>query len=701
MALTDFEAIIKTYIEERLKESYPEIGMSGEVLSDLYINPLVEMSKPLILWLNKVDRMQSLFNYDYMTNRELDIIGEGNYGVTRMPGSRASGYVFVEVEARYATDIDIVTIPVISVESNNGLRFRSRIETIIKSEEDTVVGISGTVVPGVVSDYLNVSTGKYEFPVFVEAEDIGDAYNVEENALNKFSMDYPFLTGVVTNREAINNGSAFESNAEYVSRIRQEPVARAVGTATWYKNYILKNFPSACDVYVAGYGDPTMDRDRVVFIEGSNFVEKNIGGKVDIYITGSDIQEYSQTSYIYSDRVRLENPHIVDEGSVIVNNMTNPNRNNFGIELLYEFPEEKRGYLDVKVSSFDPNLLPDDGDELEVRYISYLDDTNDTTYIYLQRFYYNSNRIRLSGLPFKGIVSIINDTSEKTIDLNAPSEPFSIVRVLPVSNISVCPSQDECGAAEVKLSILDAIPIANYYLGDDIVIIDGSGAGQTRRITEFSSTTLIATVDSAWDNPPSEGSTYRIVCRTNKAENSAKDTIDIILDMSSFSPGMSEPNFSPDDLITLNYTYNKLVADLQFDNDVKEIRAIGADVLAREGTPNYIYFAFKIKCKYGRRLTNDQKLIMQSVIEQDMLSHVFNSEIQLSDLISELYLTPEVEAFMDYIIMPPVFFSSPEIESFTDEELSSLTGPDYCMSNIVFSGVDFPVLARCVINDAD
>lgn len=695
MALTDFEAIIRTYMEERLKESYPEIAASGNVLSDLYINPFIEVSKPLIMLINKIDRMQSLYNAKYMTIGELNVIGAGNHGVFRRAGSRASGYVYVEMEPQYVGP-EPVMIPIISVANDDKFKFKSRTTTIIKFSEDDVITAIGTVVPGIAIDYLNVSTGKYEFPVYVEAEEAGEEYNVGVNSLTTLLTPYALLTGVVTNKEAFGNGFSMESNEEYVRRIIQEPITRTVGTNAWHKNYILENFPDVCNVYVAGRGHPLMQRDLFVIKGHEGNKEINIGGKTDLYIRGSDIQSYEQTSYIYSDRMRLLNPRLYREDTILCINNTDSTNNNLDIELIYEFPETKTGYIDVKVKAGSGGRLPSPGDEIEVRYNSFLDDTYFDTYLYIQHFYYQSNKIRLLGVPFKSFIAIKNETTDTDVSLD---NTFEIERSLPPIETDFCPDQSECTLFEIKLNSISCVAIIDYYKDCDVKITAGTGVGQTRKIISYDAANLVAEIDTQWDAKPDVTSVYTIISYTNKCENSAGDTIDIVCDMDSLVPDTAERNFNNGDKLTLTYTYNKLVADIQEDSDIREIRAICADVLVREAIPEYVYMGLKVKCKYGRLLTTEQKLIIQAVIEDILVATDFDSELQMSDIISTLYRTPEVDAFMDYIAMPPVFFNSAGVIVYSDEELIALTGEEHCKSNIIFSPASYPELAKCVIVD--
>lgn len=696
MSLTDFEQIIRTYMEQILVEQYPEVGLSGSTLLDLTINPLLQITKPLILLLNKLDILQSLDNASLMTAEELDAIGIGNYGIARVAGARASGYVYVEMEPQYVGPEPVIIYPIVAATAD-GLKFGTNTNTIIKYSETDNVLIEGTVVPGVATDYLNSSTGKYEFPVRVEAEEAGEEYNVEANTVTTLVTTYPLLTGVVTNKTAFDGGVARESNVEYAARLKRRYLSSTAGTNYWYRDYFMSLFPNIYDMYVAGMGDRLMQRDRIIIRENGVFTEKHIGGKVDLYIKGSDTASYTQVSYINSDKVRLLNGRLKEDTAIVINNITNPSNNDLSYVLTYEVPETREGWVEVQVVAGPSMELPSTGDELEIRYVSYVDESYTDTFVYIQRFFYQMNKIRVERTPFKIITAIKNVTT----DTDIPTDVVTVNTILPTVEVATCPDQTGVDADRIKLNPEAAVQVDNYYKGHTITLLSGTGAGQQKTILSFDITTGEATVDSEWDTMPNDTTVYSITNYTNNVENSARDIIDLEFDGTAINPDTGNAWFSAGDLLNISYMYNKLITDVQDRIDMQEARAIAADVLAREALPSYVYMGMQVRCKYGKLLSAEQRVYLQQAIEDIVVSTGFNDTIQVSDIISQLYRIPEITVFMDYIAMPIIFFTADELQTYTDEELMELADPEYKQSILYFNGAKYPVLAKCVIKDVE
>lgn len=69
------------------------------------------------------------------------------------------------------------------------------------------------------------------------------------------------------------------------------------------------------------------------------------------------------------------------------------------------------------------------------------------------------------------------------------------------------------GASTAITLASTASSVNDYYANMTIVIISGTGALQTRRITAYNGTTKVATVSSAWATNPASGSVYTILGR--------------------------------------------------------------------------------------------------------------------------------------------------------------------------------------------
>lgn len=695
MSLTNLEQIIRTYMEQALVEQYPEIAASGSTLLDLSINPLIQITKPLIMLLNKMDLMQSLDNAHLMTAEDLDNIGLGNYGIPRIAGARAYGYVYVEMEPQYVGPEPVIIYPIV-VSTSDGLQFNTNTNTIIKYAETDIVNIEGTELPGIASDYLNSSTGKYEFPVRVEAEEAGSDYNIEANTVTILVTKYPLLTGIVNNKQAFKGGVARESNVAYALRLKQKNLANTGGVSAWYRNYLINKFQNVYDVYVAGMGNPLMQRDNIIVRINGEFIEKHIGGKVDLYIKGADIAYHDQLVYTHSDKIRLYNSRLKEYSAIVINNITNPSNNDLAYELTYEFPDTREGWIDVRVVAGPSSILPEAGDELEVRYISYIDDSYTDTFVYMQNFYFNSDIVRIERTPFKTFTAIMNNTTNKEIPLDFI---VSNDRVLPIIEVATCPDQTGVGTDGIILNPDTCLKVDNYYTNHTITLFSGTGEGQARTITSFEASTCTATVDSPWDIIPDNTTVYSIKDYTNDVENSAKDRLDIVLDMSATYPDTMELMATPGDLLSISYAYNKLITDIQDDSDIYEFRGITADVLSREAIPVYVYMGMEVRCKYGRLISNEQKVVLQQAISDMIVATEFNSSLDASDMIGLLYQTPEVTSFLDFVRMPVIMFATSSFIEYSDEELLAITGTEYLQSNIVFEGAQYPILAKCVIRD--
>lgn len=698
MSLSTFETTIRIYIEERLKESFPSVEFdSNDTLSDLFIDPLVELLKPFMSFLARVDYVQNLSNATYMTAAELDIIGEGNYGITRTTGNPASGYVYIEMDPEYVGTDPIVIGP-LTVSTADGLLYTSSVSTIIKYAESDVVGVAGTTAQGVISDYLNVSTGEYEFPIYVVSESSGSIYNAVVGSINTLVTPYALLTGNVSNQEEFTNGTDAESNTEYAERIKQVFASKNVGTYTWYRSYIKSAFEAVIDVYIAGYRHDLMERDTITVREGGVMTAKHIGGKTDVYIKGAIFDTFAQEIYVSSDKIRLQNPLLVSADAIVVTNLTDPTNNDLQVTLEYEDPTSEDSWVNAQVIAGVSTTLPTTGDELEIKYISYLTTDYEDTCLYVQTLYYNSNRVRLYAPPFEAITAITNNTTATVIPV-VDETYFTTETVLPLIETGTLPSQAGVITAEVQLEATNSVDVDNYYVDTTIAITEGTGAGQSAVFTAYDGDTLVGTVTPVWSPQPDNTSVYTITDHTNYCENSAKDKVDIILDIAATIGEPPATALNAEDQVTISYTYNKLVSDIQYDIDVDENRMAVNDMLAREAIPRYIYMGMYVKTKSGRALTTTQKSLIQQCIEDIITATDFDETMELSDIIYTINSIPDITNFLEYIQMPIIYFSSLTVLSYEDDALMALSGSDYEQSLVSFANAQYPVLGQLVIED--
>lgn len=483
MALTDFETSIKTYLENILKEDFPELtSEAGSQISDLTVNPMIETMKPILDLINRIDFVHNLANAENMTAAELDEIGLNNYGMERGAGEKASGNVYVEMNPEYVGPTQVV-IGAITAQTTAGLTFNGINSTVIRYSTNEEVAIPGTILPGIAADYLNVGTGKYEFPVYVEAEAEGTDYNVAAGSITTLVTQYPLLTGTISNKEAFSNGTAKETNIDYANRLRQSWSSRHLGSVNSYRNYVLSEFVGAEDVLVQGYLDTLMKRDMFLMKENGNFIFRHMGGKVDLYVKGEDYQQYQQSVYIKSDLIRLTYPNLVSDSFIDILNLTDASNTGLAFELTYQYPETRTGYVDLKVKA-GTGSAPSTDDLIEIKYKSYTDDTRTSTIWFTDYMYYKSKTSRLVGVPYSSIVSITEDL------------------------LGTLGSQ--AGATSTQIILPSGFSAEDDFYNNlviDVTLADGTVASKT--ITDYTGSTKVGTV-SAWATQPASGNTFVI-----------------------------------------------------------------------------------------------------------------------------------------------------------------------------------------------
>lgn len=479
MGLTDFENSIRVYLENRLREEFPELSVdSGTQVADITVNPMIEVMKPVMNLVNRMELIHDLSNAENMTADELDKIGVGNYGISRGAGEQASGYVYVEMNAEYVGPTQVVIGP-ITVKNSDDLMYYSTIPTIIRYYEGEEVSIQGTVVTGIAADYFNTSTGKYNFPIFVTAAAEGADYNADAGTITTLVTQYPLLTSVVTNREAFTNGTESETNADYAERLKMSWSSRQLGSMSSYTNYIKSTFNGVYDVLVQGYNDNLMERDKIIIKSGDKYIYKHIGGKIDIYAKGQYLMETTQLAHILNNKFRLEYPYLTFEGYININNVTNKANDDLTCTVTYQYPQSKDGWVDLTIAAGASGVLPADGDEVEIIYQSYIDNTKLETLWFRETMYWNSPRIRLTHQPYYSISSIAVDVT------------------------GTLPAQTDMSTTQVKLPSTFSSE-DDIFNNHDIDIYVGD-TWVTRQISDYDGTNKIATVSAAYSTQPASG----------------------------------------------------------------------------------------------------------------------------------------------------------------------------------------------------
>ncbi|MDF2841753.1 MAG: hypothetical protein K0R00_179 [Herbinix sp.] len=272
--VTDISGLVRAYAISRIQQKYPNLDITEDSsFDDVFLKPVIELFIPFVEKFNTAEMMQNLENAEYMTEEELDRIGEGNYFIKRKQGVKAT--TSLTLSFANVLEGETIIIPAgITFKTDEGLQFQTVTRTTFAYEE---------LLP-----FYNSSTSNYDLPVSVEATEIGSGYNVGVNTIVASTVLFNTNLANVTNEAEVNNGTDKQTNAEYAKYIGDFYISRQLGTEPGYKAFILENFEETEDAYIAGYKNKFMTRDIIqVYNQITGlYVDKHIGGMVDIYVKG-------------------------------------------------------------------------------------------------------------------------------------------------------------------------------------------------------------------------------------------------------------------------------------------------------------------------------------------------------------------------------------------------------------------------------
>lgn len=292
------ESIILSMLD-RSKIVQPNLDIKpGTLARDITIDaPAQELAK-VYVELRNIANLQSTAA---ASGLDLDNLGR-NYGLVRGTGSRATGVV---VFTTNSLDSDILIPSNSLVTASNGFTFRTQTSATFEVASASVYR-SNAIRLRTDLDLAGL-TDEYALEVAVEATNPGAGGNV-----GRFGITTQNLPGVsgVTNLQAFSGGSSTEEDDAFRSRILAVFAGSNTGTALGYINALLVN-PRIADVLTVEPGDPLMTRDgTIVDVNDSGeriVITSGTGGKVDIYIQGSNLESFTE-SFIYRDQSGKNDP---------------------------------------------------------------------------------------------------------------------------------------------------------------------------------------------------------------------------------------------------------------------------------------------------------------------------------------------------------------------------------------------------------
>lgn len=291
--IDSLEQMIESYVINSVRENHPELDANpGSVLYDTVVAPLLTTLTPLIETINKLELNMDMVNAPHFSDEELDRVGENNYFIKRNPGTKAVGVVAFQVtEIPPGTDFVVPNGTIIS--TSDGTRFRTIKEYTVTSAE--------------AYNLYNHTLFLYEIPVPAEAEDIGDAGNVDVGRITRIDTPFNSYVSGVVNYAPFSGGKNKESNEAYIMRIKDFYTNNFLGTESGYRNITKQVAPEVKDIEVVGFRNPYMHRDmgNYTMADGTLY-EGHIGGKVDLYLKGFKAGDEYKVMELTNGRKKME-----------------------------------------------------------------------------------------------------------------------------------------------------------------------------------------------------------------------------------------------------------------------------------------------------------------------------------------------------------------------------------------------------------
>jgi hypothetical protein len=259
------------FLEQYLTDAFPAGDFTkGTALRDFTIGALASIFAYIENEATTIKQMQSLTSVEAATNGDATALRDAvvaimsNFFVTPKTGSQARGVatghatqqvdVFIQPAAKFYRTSDLV----FTIDSDTAL-------FIPASELIPIVDASNTVL-------------EYQFRIPLVAIRTGVEYNIDPGQFVNFDRFNPYVTRV-ENLTTFSGGQGVETTAELLARAPTAISVRNLINSRSINAVLLETFPTIRSLFVAGMGDPEMQRD--VISVGSTTM--HVGGCADIY----------------------------------------------------------------------------------------------------------------------------------------------------------------------------------------------------------------------------------------------------------------------------------------------------------------------------------------------------------------------------------------------------------------------------------
>lgn len=294
----NFQDVVINLIEY-LRLVQPDLDTKpGTVSRDLFIDAPSQQIASLYTELRNISGLQSFFS---ATGTDLNKLAL-NYGVRRAQGTASTG---VAVFTTNNLDLDIFIPQGSVVTANNGVTFQTTAAVTMSASNSNVFKANATRLRSDLDLIGNVD--QFAVEINVQSLILGTSGNIGRFALS--SQNVPGISNI-TNLKSFSGGTDQESDTEFRSRILSVFAGSNTGTALGYETTV-KSVNGVQDAIVIVPGDPLLIRDgtQTSTDDNGNLIvsDPGTGGKVDIYVLGSQLQSEID-SFIFNDKSGRNDP---------------------------------------------------------------------------------------------------------------------------------------------------------------------------------------------------------------------------------------------------------------------------------------------------------------------------------------------------------------------------------------------------------
>lgn len=439
----DLKEMLRSFITNEFRKNHGLVDASEESpVSNLIINPLVDVFAPFLSLMSEIESSSDLTRANEMSVDQLNRIGLGNYFVERHNGDQAEATVTLSF-TNLPLDQSLLIPLGLEFKTSGGLIFRTTTSHSFTSLE--------------VKSKYNPYYLTYDIDVPVRAIESGSKYNVPEGQINTISTNFNKHLQVIRNRTAAVGGADEESNVEYAERIKSSYLARNIGTSMGYKSYLFNSHPEIEDIYISGYRDKYMVRDVSLIKNPSTGREtiEHMGGKVDIYIKGFSYGTRYVNVLLNSNNLKLSQPSstIVLENDMPKVTITNRRDSTKNLTISVLNCLLKDGYYHIILDNTDGKSFdPDHVSEISISY-GYKQGTDELTQtdvfnVGINEFDIDSPAKDLSYIKIVKDESYISDVNSKaTITKGGVLGTTGEIASMTISNLDDLPSGTEVEVA--------------------------------------------------------------------------------------------------------------------------------------------------------------------------------------------------------------------------------------------------------------